>query len=353
VFIICCLRGLCNQKEEMKKKTVSTAHKSSRIGQVIGQWDVELVRQTFHEDDVQTILAISVNEAFEDSIAWHFDKRGIFSVKSAYKVHIDNDSCGQGSSEGAMVYNPLTGNTFPWDKIWKLACPNKVKTFAWRLVHNSLPLKQKIQARGMDIDTRCPVCWRFDEYDCHMLFKCKYVKRVWSELHMENIRLELATLQSPKVVFYCIWDKSEELQLRIIITLWALSMERNNVNAGKDKIHRHRLAPRFRDIVFSSLIFSVNTKGPKVQQTQDGKKQIHNFLKINFDASFSEQTFSRGWGFVITNEIGEAVAAAVGHIENVSNPLQVEVMTCYQALTFAAEQGMVALEVETDCLQLK
>jgi hypothetical protein len=56
---------------------------------------------------------------------------------------------------------------------------------------------------------------------------------VRSELHMENIRLELATLHSPKEVFYCIWDKSEELQLRIIITLWALSMERNNVNAGE------------------------------------------------------------------------------------------------------------------------
>jgi ribonuclease HI len=60
--------------------------------------------------------------------------------------------------------------------------------------------------------------------------------------------------------------------------------------------------------------------------------------------------FSGGWGFVITNEIGEAVAAVAGRIENVSNPLQAEAMACYQALTFVAEQGMVALEVETDCL---
>jgi hypothetical protein len=42
---------------------------------------------------------------------------------------------------------------------------------------------------------------------------------------------------------------------------------------GKDKIHWHRLAPRFRDIVFSLPIFSVNTKGAKVQQTEDGKNQ--------------------------------------------------------------------------------
>jgi hypothetical protein len=42
---------------------------------------------------------------------------------------------------------------------------------------------------------------------------------------------------------------------------------------GKDTIHRHRLAPRFRDIVLSSPIFLVDTKGPKVQQTQDEKNQ--------------------------------------------------------------------------------
>jgi hypothetical protein len=39
------------------------------IDPVTGQWDAELVRQTFNEDDVQTILVIPVNEAFEDSIA--------------------------------------------------------------------------------------------------------------------------------------------------------------------------------------------------------------------------------------------------------------------------------------------
>jgi hypothetical protein len=44
-------------------------------------------------------------------------------------------------------------------------------------------------------------------------------------------------------------------------------------------------------------------------QSTRWKKPIHNFLKINFDASFSEQTFSGGWDFVITNEIGDAVAA--------------------------------------------
>jgi hypothetical protein len=125
----------------------------------------------------------------------------------------------------------------------------------------------------MDIDTRCPVCWRFDEDACHMLFKCKCAKGVWSELHMENIRLELATLHSPKEVFYCIWDKSEELQTRIIVTLWALSMERNNVNAEERQNSPAQIGSQIQRHCFEFTDFSVNTKGPKVQQTQDGKNQ--------------------------------------------------------------------------------
>jgi hypothetical protein len=138
-----------------------------------GQWDVAMVQQTFHPDDVQTILAIPVGGDFDDYIAWHFDKKGVFTVKSAYKVQIDKASSRQGTGQGVSVQNLVMGNSFPWNKIWSMKCPNKVKVFAWRLAHNSMPLKREIQSRGMDIDTCCPVCWRMDEDAGHMLLKCK------------------------------------------------------------------------------------------------------------------------------------------------------------------------------------
>jgi hypothetical protein len=88
------------------------------------------VRQTFHsddvqiilvipvhEDDVQIILVIPVHEDLEDEISWHFDSKGFFSVKSAYKVYIDNDLEGQGSSTGNPSYHSASGGSFPWQKI--------------------------------------------------------------------------------------------------------------------------------------------------------------------------------------------------------------------------------------------
>jgi hypothetical protein len=40
----------------------------------------------FWEEDTRIILAIPVHGGMSNLAAWHFDKKGAFSVKSAYKV---------------------------------------------------------------------------------------------------------------------------------------------------------------------------------------------------------------------------------------------------------------------------
>jgi hypothetical protein len=180
------------------------------------------VRQTFHQDDVQTILAIPVHEDLDDLVGWHFDSKGKFSVKSAYNVFIEDVSSGQGSSSKNQGNSSVVGGSFPWHRVWKMECPNKVKIFTWRLIHNSLPLKRKIEAKGIDLDTRCPVCWRADEDACHLLFKCKFSKSVWRELQLDQVRMSLAGLPSLKDVFHHIWDCTNELQVKIVTLMWVL-----------------------------------------------------------------------------------------------------------------------------------
>lgn len=70
----------------------------------IGFWDVQKVRELFWEEDVKFILATPTNPGHEDSLAWHYDKRGVFSVKSAYHVRDD-------------------------EKLWKIPCLPKIKHF--------------------------------------------------------------------------------------------------------------------------------------------------------------------------------------------------------------------------------
>ena len=44
----------------------------------------------FWEEDVKHILAIPVNCNMDDFLAWHYDTKGLFSVKSMYHILEDN-----------------------------------------------------------------------------------------------------------------------------------------------------------------------------------------------------------------------------------------------------------------------
>jgi hypothetical protein len=59
------------------------------IDQSTAQWDGEVPRAIFVQEDVEDILQIPVRQGMEDTVAWHFDKKGVFSVKSAYMLGID------------------------------------------------------------------------------------------------------------------------------------------------------------------------------------------------------------------------------------------------------------------------
>lgn len=47
--------------------------------------------------------------------------------------------------------------------IWGLSLPNKVLHFLWRLTTTSSPMWQKRKMRGVDVETRWPLCFRLDE----------------------------------------------------------------------------------------------------------------------------------------------------------------------------------------------
>jgi len=105
----------------------------------------------------------------EDWPAWHFEGRGLFSVKSAYKVAVARREAVASWDASSSGTKGQEEGEFEWRKIWQLHVPNKVKVFFWQLAHNSLPVRRNLARRGVLIDTRCPVCQRCDE-DCGHIF---------------------------------------------------------------------------------------------------------------------------------------------------------------------------------------
>ena len=191
------------------------------------------MKDIFCAEDAQRILQIPLRDGVDDFIAWHYDKRGAFSVKSAYKVAVD--SAGRESLSGLTSTSIAEGenSSFNWKKLWALPLPNKVLHFLWRIATYSLPLRTKLHGKGIPIDTRCPLCHRMDEDGGHLFFKCKKVKNLWRESQPEHIRLKLVECHDRKEVFENIFTSKKTECLKVCLLLWLWWHERNN--ASKDE----------------------------------------------------------------------------------------------------------------------
>jgi hypothetical protein len=197
-------------------------------------WNQNLIEQHFLPDDVTTILSIPLRDQDEDLVAWHFDSKGLFSVKSAYKVHVQmmkrnsTQQEGQGS-EGESLKHQV------FKKLWEVQCPPKVKHFLWRLAHNSHPLHMNIARRGVELDTRCAVCHKYFEDGGHLFLTCKFAKQRWQCLLLEDVRLKLLPCRSSIEVLEVLDLPKEEKSLTIAF-LWSVWSERNSGNHGEQYI---------------------------------------------------------------------------------------------------------------------
>jgi hypothetical protein len=170
----------------------------------------------------------------EDIVAWHYDPKGQFSVKSAYHALADSEEQDRTVQVGESSSSQLSDERSAWKKIWKLDCPAKTKQFIWRIAHNSLALKMNIK-KGIQLDTRCPICWRFDGDGGHCFLKCKSVKHCWRDLQLEDVQYSLLQAQTARDFVLEILKLKPIVATKVSIMLWKWWDERNWVNAGDTK----------------------------------------------------------------------------------------------------------------------
>ena len=74
----------------------------------------------------------------EDKLWWVPSRKGIFEVKSFYRVL---------SSLGSIC--------FPWKSIWRSKAPPRVAFFAWTVVCSKILTLDNLRRRGMVVVNRC------------------------------------------------------------------------------------------------------------------------------------------------------------------------------------------------------
>ena len=50
---------------------------SELIDPISAEWDSQLIKSVFWEEDVQRILGIPIKNGMDDLLAWHYDKKGL------------------------------------------------------------------------------------------------------------------------------------------------------------------------------------------------------------------------------------------------------------------------------------
>ena len=81
-------------------------------------------------------------------------------------------------------------------------------------------------------------------------------------------------------------------------------------------------------------------------------KPPENYVKVNFDAAFIDETGQAAWGFIARSDEGEFIAAAAGSLLHVKDAFQAEAEACNAAVEGAAAIGLHRLIFESDCKNL-
>ncbi|KAL0358467.1 UNVERIFIED_CONTAM: putative mitochondrial protein [Sesamum angustifolium] len=143
-----------------------------------GRWHKELIEGLFCPEDATLIQSIPLGQFnWADTMVWHYNKNGKFSVKSAshlaQSIALENPS-------------PLDGqcstSSSNWQFIWSTKVPNKIKVFLWRLCREAIPTTSNLLRRRCVVEQACLTCGVDTETTKHVFLECSYARQVRKSL---------------------------------------------------------------------------------------------------------------------------------------------------------------------------
>jgi ribonuclease HI len=332
------------------------------------QWKEEVVRDFFRPHDVEQILNIRLpSRPAEDFMSWLYEKTGVFSVKSAYKLARDlvmEEGAGKQTSSGNQEGRPL------WKEFWKLPVPHKVAVFGWRVINNGLATQENKKHNKISLTSTCEVCGMEDETVMHALIRCGHaitlraaMREVW-KLPEEEQLLHL----TPMGLLPLLINSDTDVGARLLLLLWRTWYVRNNITHNTEKLtfaasimflqrfwaelcdirqQQGTSDPRGKRPVSDTLCIGKQKDRSKIRTAWEAPQQ--DWVKINVDGALDSASGDGGIGIVIRNSKGEVLLTAWQYISRGANAEEVEAMACKEGLVLAAKWCRQCAILETDC----
>ena len=279
---------------------------SSLIDPVTRWWKSGAVRALFLPFEVDMILKIPLSHNLpKDKLIWLGNKRGVFTVKSAYFVATklldtrDEGECSSGDP-----------NTWIWRKIQSLKLPKKVKIFSWRAYVNGLNVLANMAAKGIQTSCVCPICDEELESLIHALISCDFALSVWSLWQDCPIEVLLNAKVFNDLVFQ-ISSSPDAKHLEFFFAIsWSVWYNKNKLIHDESGLPPLQIREMAKNIV-EDFQEATTLDFPPMQSPQCGQvAPPSGYFKVNVDgASSIDGSRVSGVGVIICDELGRVVAA--------------------------------------------
>jgi hypothetical protein len=179
-----------------------------------------VIRSCMYPVDANEVLKIRLtNRGDEDCIAWHYEKFGIFTVRSAYKLALVWEQANRrqvGSSARA------DGSRKVYNEIWSAQVPLKVFIFAWKRALGELATQCNRKRRTLTDDATCCICGREEENGHHAIVCCTKATALWHELrhHLSLLEENHFVYTGPDWLLLLLSSVSPHVKANILMMLW-------------------------------------------------------------------------------------------------------------------------------------
>ncbi|KAL5800890.1 hypothetical protein ACOSQ3_032522 [Xanthoceras sorbifolium] len=312
-------------------------------------WDLAKLDQVFVAADRDSILEIPLSFGeCNDSLIWHFDKNGEYSVKSGYRVAAQEKLALKGSSS--------CPDSKWWLALWNLNIPPKIKIFIWRVCLNAIPSLFNLCSRKIVVDPCCSRCGDAPESSAHALFWCSSVRPIWeSTVFWDILNLQCHISCFDLILWVFVRAKRAELE-EFCMILWGVWSERNAVC--------HSKSPRFSaDLVSWSLsllrefqgtqkVFGSPLQPPRQSRSSPWLPPPAGSLKLNTDAAVKSGCSVLGSGAVVRDSQGKVVAASAKPLVGFFPAELGELLALREGLLLAKEFNLIIAWVELDAVNV-
>jgi hypothetical protein len=101
---------------------------SDLIDSTTASWNKTKIQKLFVSTDVEIILSLHLcTRVVDDFRAWTHEKKGAFSVRSAYRMLVETKLRNEAWLEVRPSFSDSTGERKSWTTLWKVKVPSKIK----------------------------------------------------------------------------------------------------------------------------------------------------------------------------------------------------------------------------------